>query len=382
MKTPRWDERNCRWILQEQRDGKRYSFTSGVPGAKGRKECQLKYENWYYGDGSGEKTVGQVAKEYLADLKARRGKDSASYEQNECYIRNYLAPRSEFNKKIAKMTLRDWQNIINETSGIRKALSEKSLKNLRAIIMAIIKFGYEDYQCEMPRGKLYIPKGHGKAEKEILQRDDVRRLMEPTNLWYGPLFQFLAITGVRPGEALGLQIGDIDFINGTLTIRRAVNARGHITDGKNENARRMIPIGELAKEILRETIKRNEEHKLHTEWIFCSADGSQGNQTRMRKHWQKLKEERNLPGTVYSLRHTFITLMKNVMPEQMIKDIVGHSVSFDSFGTYGHIYEGESREAAQIIDLTFKNDTSSVALSAALKSTKGGQKNQKMAESL
>ena len=72
----------------------------------------------------------------------------------------------------------------------------------------------------------------------------------------------------------------------------------------------------------------------------------------MRKHWSKLKRERDLPGTVYSLRHTFISLMKNVMPEQTIKDIVGHSVSMDTFGTYGHIIDGEERQAAKVIDLT------------------------------
>ena len=116
----------------------------------------------------------------------------------------------------------------------------------------------------------------------------------------------------------------------------------------------MIPIGELASSILRNTIKRNEEYNLRTEWIFCSPDGSQGKQSRMRKHWEKLKEERDLPGTVYSLRHTFISLMKmTTVSEAVLKDVVGHSTSFDTFGTYGHILDGEDRQVAEIIDLTF-----------------------------
>ena len=73
----------------------------------------------------------------------------------------------------------------------------------------------------------------------------------------------------------------------------------------------------------------------------------------MEGQWRKLKKERELPGTVYSLRHTFISMMKNVLPENTIKDIVGHSSSFDTFGTYGHIIEGEDRKAASVIDLTF-----------------------------
>ena len=348
MNTPRWDGQ--RWRIQVRHEGRRFSFSSSTPGAKGRRECQQKYDKWYYDEATGEKTVGRVAAEYLEDIKARCGDNSPAYEQNECYIRLYVAPRCG-QKKICKMTLRDWQNVINEATGQNKPLSEKTLKNLRGMIMGIIKFGYQDYQCEMPRGKLYIPKGHSKQEKEFLQKEDVRRLLEPSKLWYHPLFCFLLLTGMRPGEALGLQIGDIK--GDRVIIRRAVNARGRITDGKNANAKRIIPIGDLASGILRKTIQRNEDYNLRTEWIFCDQNGAQGNQNGMRKHWAKLKAERDLPGTVYGLRHTFITMMKSVMPEQMVKDIVGHSVSMDTFGTYGHIQSGEEREAAQVIDLTY-----------------------------
>jgi len=348
MNSPRWDGR--RWIVQEQKDGRRKTFTSSIPGAKGRKEAIKKYEKWYFGEANGEKTVKQVVEEYLQDVKARCGEDSPALEQYECYTRLYIVPQCG-TRKICKMTLRDWQSVINEASGEKKALSDKTLRNLRGIIMSIIKFGYEDYQCELPRGDLYIPKGRSKEEKQILQRDDVRRLLQPSELWYHPLFCFLCITGMRPGEALGLQVGDIE--GDRVYIRRSVNARGYITDGKNENARRMIPIDGLASSILRKTIQRNQDMNLRTKWIFCSMDGSQGNQHTMRNQWRKLKAERNLPGTVYCLRHTFISMMKTVMPEAMIKDIVGHSVSMDTFGTYGHITDNESREAAQIINLTF-----------------------------
>ena len=341
-----------RWRIQARKDGKRYSFSSSIPGIKGRKECQLKYDNWYYGEASGEKTVGQICKEFLNDVKARRGDNSPAYEQYETYIRLYIAPVCS-SKKICKMTLRDWQNVINGATGQNKPLSDKTLRNLRGIIMGIVKFAYEDYQCEPLRGSLYIPKGHPIREKEILQKEDVRKLFEPSPLWYHPLFCFLALTGMRPSEALGIKIGDLK--GDRVYIQRGVTARRKISEGKNKNARRMVPIGSLANSIIKSTIERNERYNLHTEWVFCSSDGTPGNQTRMRKQWAKLKAERGLPNgaTVYSLRHTFISLMKNVMPEQMIKDIVGHSVSMPTFKTYGHLLSDEPRQAAEIIDLSF-----------------------------
>ena len=361
--TPRWDGQ--RWRIQARKDGKRYSFSCSTPGAKGRRECMAKYERWLYDEGTGEKFVQTVASEYLSDLASRRGANSEAYIQNERYIRLYIVPRCG-GKKISKMTLRDWQAVINTAQGASgKPLSHKTLENLRGIIMGIIKFGYADYQCELPRGELYIPQGHSREEKQILQPSDLRRLFEPSDKWYHPLFCFLAITGMRPGEAMGLRIDDVK--NGCIRIQRAVNARKMVTEGKNENARRMIPIGALASEILRKTIVRNEERKLHTQWIFCDIHGGPGNQSTMRNQWNELKAERDLPGTVYSLRHTFISLTKSTLPEQTIKDIVGHSVSMDTFGTYGHIVDGESRRAAEIIDLTFGD------IFGAKKSTAGGQ---------
>lgn len=352
MNEPKWDGQ--RWRIRVMRDGRIHSFSCKDPGAKGKKEVTRLYYEWEYGEGSGNKTVDRVAQEYLEDLQARRGKECEAYIQNERYIRLYIVPKCG-QKKMCKMTLRDWQSLINGASGASgRSLSHKTLENLRGIIMGIIKFGYQDYQCELPRGELYIPAGHARNEKEILQKADVARLLEPSDKWYHPLFCFLVITGMRPGEALGLRVEDVS--ESCVRIKRAVNAKGKITEGKNENARRIIPIGTLASSILRKTIRRNEELKLHTSWIFCDRHGGPGNQSTMRNQWNELKAERDLKGTVYSLRHTFISLMKNVMPEQMIKDIVGHSVSMDTFGTYGHIVDGDSKRAAEIVDLTFQFD--------------------------
>ena len=360
MITPRWD--GHRWRIQARKDGKRYSFSSSVAGVKGRKEVQRKYDQWYYGESTGEKTVSKVCSEFLEDVRCRRGELSPAYELYERYIRLYIAPRCG-QKKICKMTLREWQSIINNAQGQNRPLSEKTLTTLRGIINGIVKFAYEDYQCEPLRGTLYIPKGHWKREKEILQKEDIRKLFEPSELFYAPLFQFLITTGLRCGEGLGIKLGDLQ--GDRLIISRSVTASGNISDCKNRNAKRVIPLGDLAKHILNETIARNERLNLRTEWVFCSPDGSMGNQSTMRNHWNALKKERGLPpnSSVYSLRHTFISLMRDVMPSEMVKSIVGHSSSFDTYGHYGHYLNGQEHRAAEIIDLTLGDnlgDTKSI----------------------
>lgn len=348
MPEPKWDGQ--RWRIRAMKDGQKVSFSSSIPGRKGRQEVMKSYDCWLYDQMPGNKSVEKICEEYIDDLKARRGEHAASVYQNSAYIKLYILP-SVGSKKINQVSTREWQNLINQARAkTGEPLSQKSLKNLRTVIMAIIKYGYEDYQCDLLRGHLYIPADRKLPHREVLQREDVARLLEPSDLWFHPYFCFLVVTGMRPGEALGLQISDIE--GSSITIKRSINDRGYITPGKNENARRAIPLGATALGILRHTIQRSEALKLNTEWIFCSKDGSAGSQIATRKDWAKLKEERNLPGTIYSLRHTFISLMKSVMPEQAIKDIVGHSTSMDTFGIYGHIMNEDVRKSAELIDLT------------------------------
>ena len=349
MITPHWD--GSRWRIQARKDGKRYSFSSSLAGAKGRKEVMQKYDKWYYGEASGEKSVLSVCNEFLEDVKARRGEKSPAFVQYERYIRLYVVPACG-SKKLCKMTLRDWQSVINGAHGQNKALSEKTLKNLRGIIMSIVKFGYEDYQCEPLRGSLYIPRGHSKKEKVILQKEDIRRLFETSDLFYAPLFQFLCVTGLRCGEGLGIRKEDIQ--GSRLIISRSVTCDHRISDCKNRNAKRVIPLGELALGIINKTIERNERLNLRTDWIFCSPDGSMGNQSTMRNQWILLKKRKGLPdgATVYSLRHTFISFLRDEMPSEMMKSIIGHSASMDTYATYGHYIEGSERKSAEIIDLT------------------------------
>lgn len=349
MVSPKFDGK--RWRIQIQKEGKRYSFSSSIPGNKGRKDCLEKFERWYFDRGDGSKSVIRVCEEYLNDVGERRGFNSEAYELYEKYIRLYIAPKCS-GKKMSKMSFQEWQSIINTASGAKgKPLSHKTLQNLRGVITAIVKYGYADYQCEPLRRELYIPKGHTKKEKEILQPHDIARLFEPSEWWYHSLFCFMALTGLRPSEALGLQIDDIKGDN--AIIRRGVTCKGKISEGKTENARRMIPLGSLAKQIITQTIARNNRRNLKTKWIFCDKYGNPGNQSSMRTQWLLLKRERGLPGSIYSLRHTFISMMKTTLPEQTIKDIVGHSASMTTFETYGHIVEGEDKKAAEIIDLTY-----------------------------
>ena len=92
---------------------------------------------------------------------------------------------------------------------------------------------------------------------------------------------------------------------------------------------------------------------------MLSHDNGCGNpacQDTVRKQWNKLKAERNLHGSLYSLRHTFISIVSSQthLAEGTIKDLVGHSKDFQTFDVYKHRVDGEIENAGRIINLTFE----------------------------
>ena len=295
MATPKWNKQKKLWIIQGQKNGLKKSFYSSTPGPKGKRECLDKYDDWVEFGGITNITVEKCVELYLRDIEARLGRRD-TYCKTEKYTRLYVLPALG-KCRMNKLTLRDWQSVLNEArphSERIECLSYKTLTHLRGIITSLHKFAYTNYYCDEWRGQLYIPQGHPKGERQILQPADIKRLFEPSDLWFHPAFEIMLLCGLRPGECLGLQEGDIG--DGVLYIRRAINDDNEITAGKNKNAKRTVPLPSLARKILQETIKRNKKYHFGTSWIFPNYAGAPACQDTVRKHWNKLKAERGLPG--------------------------------------------------------------------------------------
>ena len=346
-----WIEKEKRWSMRVSINGTIRRFTSRKPGTAGKREVLRKYREFIDGHGVSPILVSDAWNQFTEQVILKNGRTDAFISLDK-YGRNYILPR--IGKMIVQnVTLLDLQDIINKAKPVsgKEQLSRKTLSNLRSSIMQFVRFCIAAEYMDPLRGELFIPKTAPKKEKVILQPADIRRLFEgPANDWYINIFRFGCVTGLRTGEILGIKTSDIK--NGILTINRSINVRNEITPGKTENARRQLYLNKVARRIIDENIKRNTQ--LKTEWIFCSKSGGPLSQSTLRNNWIRIAAERGLPGSIYSLRHTFISLMKNEMPESMLKTIVGHGAKMDTYGIYGHIVDGELQKAAKIIDVNFK----------------------------
>lgn len=85
------------------------------------------------------------------------------------------------------------------------------------------------------------------AEKVVLTSDERERFLTACRAsFYGVLYHLLLDTGLRPGEACALRWTDLDLVNGTLSVQRAVT-RGKdgaaiLAEPKTTKSRRTVPL--------------------------------------------------------------------------------------------------------------------------------------------
>lgn len=353
MATPVWSDAEKRWTLRIQRDGVSRKFSSVKPGPAGKREILSRAREWEYGSKSDKVTIASEWEKFLSDVQMRSS--SENFRNIELNGRLYILP-SVGRMRISHLRATDWQGVINNATGKDgRQLAKKSLSNIRATIISFLRFANMDGVVDLIPQGLYVPKSAPIKGKEILQKEQSTRLFsEFDHEWYINLWRFLLVTGMRPGEAMGLQWSDIH--DDALTIRRSINARGSVTDGKNANARRTIVLHNTANDILSRQKQRTA--LLRSEWIFPNRNGDKPLQSVAYKEWRRIAWQLGTKASPYSLRHTFISYMLNEMSLRFVQDYVGHSPKMDTSRTYGHDVDGVKEQTAKKIDLALRRKLS------------------------
>lgn len=320
------------------------SYSSSIPGRKGKADVEAKAAK---GSRLTEiVTFGAAWSRFLEQVKNLSGPDN--YINIESIGRNYLLPAFE-NMKLCNMTFQDFQALL---FSVRKKngepLAKKSISNIRGAIVQFSKYCEGCKIMSLPLSLLKTPKNAPRKGKVILQPEQARRLMnEFDDEWYINLWRWMMCTGMRPGEALGLRWSDIR--DGVVTINQAVNYRNRITDGKNENARRRFSLNSILTQILND--QKEKTWRLNSEYVFCSYAGKVSKQTVTKNSWDRIALALGSETTPYGLRHTFISYVSQSIPDQALKDLVGHSLRTDTYGIYRHAVNGEAEQTAKMVNI-------------------------------
>lgn len=346
--TATWSEKYKRWQINVQRDGRRRSFYSSTPGRKGQREANAKADAWLVEgvDNTGAR-VSVLYADFISSKKESTGR--SHWRAVESRYKNHVEPIIG-HKRIDRITENDLQNIINKAYS-QHNLARKTLCSLRADLSAFLKYCRRAKVTTLVPEGLVIPAGARRQEKRIVQPRDLIKLFNcDTTIYRGKrvkepyihAFRFEVLTGFRPGEINGLEWADI--VGMDVHLKRAKNIFGEITQGKNQNAVRRHTMSALAAAEI--------EAQRQLTGGGTSVFDISTLQTYY-KHWQRYLAANNMAYTTpYELRHTFVSIAKR-LPEGLVKPLVGHSQSMDTFGVYGHEIEGEANNTAQRVNDLF-----------------------------
>lgn len=204
-----------------------------------------------------------------------------------------------------------------------------------------------------------------KSEIDFLPPEEAKRFLrclQDEPLFWQCLEYVLILTGLRRGEAVGLQWGDINSDNLTMTVQRNVTldknseTKYHIGTPKNGESR-TVPITTALLSMLRR-LKHEQEKDygavLPTAFVFCRAtDPYTPLYPTEPTRWQrKFVKRHNLPRvSPHDLRHTAASLALEAGASlKEIQVLLGHSDPATTMRFYAGITEQAQRRTVQGIE--------------------------------
>lgn len=236
---------------------------------------------------------------------------------------------------------------------------------LRSILEYARRFKYIQFDPCQDLSQKEKPK-RGKKQIDFLSPEDAKRFIEALEtepLYWRAFMNLLITTGLRRGEAVGLQWRDIDADEQTIKVQRNVTIdknspdKLHIGDTKTGEDR-TVPVSPRVLALL-SALKDEQQKKygavlFHTAFIFCStADPYRPLYATEPTRWQrKFTERHNLPKvSPHDLRHTAATLaLESGANLKQVQQLLGHADPSTTMGFYAGVTEEAQRRTVEGIE--------------------------------
>lgn len=195
----------------------------------------------------------------------------------------------------------------------------------------------------------------------IEEFNEFRKLIKSDEISYDLFFTIAFFTGMRMGEILALNWGDINLITNTIHITKTayfVNGINHINNTKTRAGTRHITINnKLARRLA--DWKEEQENLLKE---FTTDTGSlqviQSTPIPMTKNMidkkfkQILTRNNNLKKIrIHDLRHSHASLLINQGEDYLVvKERLGHASITTTIDTYSHLYPSKQKNLASKLD--------------------------------
>ena len=202
-------------------------------------------------------------------------------------------------------------------------------------LKAMLRWGYQNDMCPDIAGKLKLLPDKSEREKiadKYLEKKDLQKLLNGMKVEYWKnLTQFLALSGLRIGEALALDYSDMDTKNRLIHVTKTFDRTTKtITSPKTTDSVRDVYMQDellsLCRQLVAGAKRRSLEYGYQSNLVFCDIEG----RYVMYDVYEKYLREnghailgRNI--TSHVMRHTMTSLFAEAgVPLEVIARRLGH----------------------------------------------------------
>ncbi len=270
-----------------------------------------------------------------------------TYSGYESHVRNHITPHlgdvavTALNRTTIRHFYRTLLEQRDPSSG--KSLAKGSVERIHATLHRALAALVEAEVLERNPAAGARPrrKKSERYEARIWTPDELRAFLGAVteHPMYG-LWQVLAYTGVRRGEALGLKWEDIRLTRGVITIRRAIiQVGGNIyTSSPKSGQSRVIDIDARTIEILADAKPKG--GRSNHDYVFCDERRDPLVPVRVSKTFSSLVRRVPVPIIrLHDLRHTHAShLLEAGANPKVVQERLGHADVVITLNIYSHLF--------------------------------------------
>lgn len=363
------EQHKSKWRIRDLVGGKKITVESGFPTkgiAKQRKQ-RLEIEKIDLGpvkNGATSTPFKEWAEEWWKSHARTFGSPNSARTEGSRFRRHVVGrlghlPMGEIDAAV----VRAWLGQLAEPDDAEyDPLSAKSILNVHGYLhMALETAVAERMIRSNPCGSSNLPKWQP-PEMRFLNEDELAEVIALVPIQWRAIAYFIAATGCRVGEAIGLRQRCVDVLGAKVRFETQLRREGNRYVNaplKTKASKRTIGIPPSLVSVLAELVSVDEEA-----YVFLGPQGGRPIfYDVFREVWQKALAKTKYKGVrIHDLRHTHAAhLISKGRPLTSVQRRLGHSSIKVTSDVYGHLLpEVEDDTAAAVEEFVSKVDLSGI----------------------
>ena len=192
---------------------------------------------------------------------------------------------------------------------------------------------------------------------EPLETAALVRLISAMPTRYRALVVVAAASGLRQGEAFGLEVRHVDFEAASVRVEQqlvTLGAQTSIAPPKTAASVRTVPLSDVALDELRHHFKLTGlRDRDRTRLVFTNEHDGPIRRNRFNEVWRRAATQARLPtGTgFHALRHYYASLLiRHGESVTVVQARLGHASAAETLDTYSHLWPDAADRTRQAVD--------------------------------